>query len=288
MHTPERPATKLNRSIRSLALGVEKVLAFIKRGFFIMTSYRLNFALTFATMISQLFAFYFIGKLLGGEALPYIEPYGGNYATFVIWGIVFQSFIVTGLNGFSSEIRNEQLMGTLELVFLSPTRLITILLCSSIWNFLSSSIYSSATILVAATFFELDLMHANWLSAIIMLTLTVLSMMGIGIISAGIVLVTKVGDPVNWIFSILSILLCGVYYPTKILPPILRTISAFLPLTYGLEGMRSALMTGTPVMHLMDKVAVLFAFILITWPLGYVVFRRGFNKARAEGSLSQY
>jgi ABC-2 type transport system permease protein len=183
--------------------------------------------------------------------------------------------MATGLTGFSNEIRNEQLMGTLELVFLSPTRLITILFCSSVWNFLFSSIYAEVTIGIAATVFELSPAHVNLLAAFIMLVLTVLAMMGMGIISAGIIMVTKAGDPVNWVFGALSLLLSGVYYPVEILPSALRGVSAILPLTYGLEGMRLALMTGTPITSLIDKVGILLVFIWVAWPLGYLVFRKG-------------
>lgn len=282
----EQLPTKKNAA--ALWLGFEKVYAFVKRGFVIMVSYKLNFALTLAAMVTQALSFYFIGKLLGGAVSSYLAPYGGDYTNFVIWGIAFQGFIVSSLTSFSGEIRREQLMGTLELVLLSPTRLITILFCSSVWNYLFASIYALATITIAAAFLGLELVSANIMSAILMLALTVLSTMGIGMISAGVILVTKAGDPIAWVFSTLTILLSGVYYPIEVLPQGIRSLSSALPLTYGLEGMRLALMRGAELDVLIDKVAILSVFTLITWALGYLVFNLGFRKARADGSLAQY
>lgn len=288
MKTDENEQLPTKRHATALWLGVEKVYAFIKRGFVIMVSYKLNFALTLATIMTQALSFYFIGKIFGGAVSSHLAPYGGNYTNFVIWGIAFQGFIVSSLTSFSGEIRREQLMGTLELVLLSPTRLITILFCSSVWNYLFASVYAIATILVAAAFLGLELVSANIMTAVLMLALTVLSTMGIGMISAGVILVTKAGDPVAWVFSSLTILLSGVYYPVEVLPQALRSVSAALPLTYGLEGMRLALMRGAELDVLIDKAAILLVFTLITWILGYLVFYLGFSKARADGSLAQY
>jgi len=271
-----------------LWLEIEKMYAFIKRGFVIMVSYKLNFALTLAAMVTQALSFYFIGTLFGSAVSSYLAPYGGNYTNFVIWGIAFQGFIVSSLTSFSGEIRREQLMGTLELVLLSPTRLITILFCSSVWNYLFASIYALATIVIAAAFLGLELVSANIVTAGLMLALTVLSTMGIGMISAGVILVTKVGDPIAWVFTTLTILLSGVYYPVGVLPQGLQSVSEALPLTHGLEGMRLALMSGAGLNVLIDKLAILLAFTLITWTLGYLVFYLSFRKARADGSLAQY
>lgn len=288
MKTDENEQLPTKRHAAALWLGVEKVYAFIKRGFVIMVSYKLNFVLTLATIMTQALSFYFIGKIFGGAVSSHLAPYGGNYTNFVIWGIAFQGFIVSSLTSFTGEIRREQLMGTLELVLLSPTRLITILFCSSVWNYLFASVYAIATIVVAAAFLGLELLSANIMTAVLMLALTVLSTMGIGMISAGVILVTKAGDPVAWVFSSLTILLSGVYYPVEVLPQGLRSVSAALPLTYGLEGMRLALMTGAELDVLIDKAAILLVFTLITWTLGYLVFYLGFSKARADGSLAQY
>ena len=288
MKPDENEQLPTKRHAAALWLGVEKVYAFIKRGFVITVSYKLNFALTLATIVTQALSFYFIGKIFGAAISSHLAPYGGNYTNFVIWGIAFQGFIVSSLTSFSGEIRREQLMGTLELVLLSPTRLITILFCSSVWNYLFASVYALATIVVAAAFLGLELVSANIMTAVLMLALTVLSTMGIGMISAGVILVTKAGDPVAWVFSSLTILLSGVYYPVEVLPQGLRSVSAVLPLTYGLEGMRLALMRGAELDVLIDKVAILLVFALITWALGYLVFYLGFSKARADGSLAQY
>lgn len=46
-------------------------------------------------------------------------------------------------------------------------------------------------------------------------------------------------DIIAWIVSILSMLLCGIYYPVTYLPSFLFKISSWLPLTYFLEYFRS-------------------------------------------------
>lgn len=271
-----------------IRLSIEKVYAFVKKGFIIMTSYKLNFLLTLATMVAQALSFYFIGQLFGGAISSFLVPYGGSYTSFVLWGVAFQGFIVTSLTSFGNEIRREQLTGTLELVLLSPTRLMTVLFCSAVWSNLFAAVNAFCIIVISGAFLGLELTSVNVTATVLMLAFTVLSTMGIGMISAGIILVTKMGEPVTWVFTTLTILFSGVYYPIEVLPKIFQSVAALLPLTYGLEGMRLALMRGVSIGFLVDKVAVLLVFTFVTWPLGYLIFRLGFNKARADGSLAQY
>ena len=56
---------------------------------------------------------------------------------------------------------------------------------------------------------------ASLLSAIILSVLLIASHMTIGILSAGIIMKTKQGNPLTWVFSWLTQLVSGVFYPLK-------------------------------------------------------------------------
>ena len=70
-------------------------------------------------------------------------------------------------------------------------------------------------------------------AAILVFFASVIGIAGLGLVSAGVVLIAKQGDPVALTIGLLTGLLSGVYYPPEVLPGWLRVISYLLATTYG-------------------------------------------------------
>jgi ABC-2 type transport system permease protein len=131
-------------------------------------------------------------------------------------------------------------------------------------------------------------LHVNlWLS-LFTLALSIICISGIGLIAAGIIMVTKRGEPITWTFSTLSGFLSGVIFPISVLPGWLQKVSAILPPTYALSALRKALIIDATFNDVRGDVTILALMSSITIPLGIFVFRWGFNKARRDGTLVEY
>jgi len=265
-----------------------KALAFVKRDFRLETSYRLSFFLQFFGIFFSVFMFYYVSKLLGEAATPYLAPYGGDYFSFVLIGIAFSGYFGVGLSGFASSIRQAQMTGTLEAMLMSPTRVSTIVLCSSLWRYLMTSLRVLAYLAVGAVFLGVNLGRGNYLAALLVLALTIVTFSSLGIIAASFIMVLKRGDPVTWLFSTLSSLLGGVYYPITILPDWLQRLSHLLPITYSLRAMRLALLQGRSLADLAPDILILLLFSLILLPLSLLAFRYAVHRAKVDGSLTHY
>jgi len=263
-------------------------LAFLRRDFSLNISYRVSFIFQFLGIFFGVATFYFVARVFGQAVSPQLQAYGGDYFSFVLVGLAFSGFTGLALRGFAGAIREGQSMGTLELMLLSPTRLGSILLSSSIWDYLMNCFNVVIYLLFGALVFGADLSRANVLSALLVLVLSILAFSGIGIISAAFVLVLKKGDPVAWVFGSVQGLLAGVMYPVSVLPDILQKFSALLPLTYSLEAMRLAVLKGYSVLQLLPQILALIAFSVVLLPLSLWVFRRAVRQAKKEGSLAQY
>jgi ABC-2 type transport system permease protein len=208
-----------------------KPTAFIYRGIITMFSYRTAMVLQILSMFISTASFYFLAKLVGfQENNPYLAQYGGNYMVFLIIGIIFQSFVSVSQSSFSQTIRNEQYMGTLESLLLSRTPLYQILTYSSLWTFIFTVINTGVILAIAVVVFKVEL-NINLLASTIILLLSIVSLAGIGMISAGVIMVTKQGDPISWFISIISAFLSGVYYPIEVLPKFLKGLALILPNT---------------------------------------------------------
>jgi len=265
-----------------------KMYAFIKRDVTIATSYKLSFFLRFFGMFFSVLVFYFIDKLFGAATTPYLTDYGGDYFSFVLIGIAFTSFLWAGLKSFSKVIRRGQMMGTLEAMLITPTRISTIILFSSIWSFIATSITALLYLAIGGLFFGVDLGNVNIISATIVLGLTIIAFSSFGILSASFIMIYKEGDPINWLFSSSSSLLGGVFFPVEVMPEWLQSVSKILPITYSLDAMRLAILKGYSPSALTHDILPLIGFSAIVMPLAIVSFYLAVNKAKMNGSLTHY
>lgn len=269
-------------------MSLYKIIAFIKRDFAIEVSYRIAFLLRLARIFTTVLTFYFISKLFGKGASVHLQEYGGVYFPFVLIGIAFSEYLMVSLRSFSESIREEQIIGTLEAVLATPTKISTIVIGSSIWNFIFTSISVLIYLLLGVLFFGLDLSKMNVPSALTILILTIIVFSSIGIISASFIIILKKGDPLTWFMGICFGLLGGVYFPVNIMPKFLQVFSYLLPMTYSLRSIRLALLRGYSFKMLLVDIEVLFIFSIILLPISIRVFKFAIKKAKRDGSLVHY
>ena len=261
-------------------------LAFLKRDFLIAVSYKADFLFQLAGIFGTVPAFYFLSRLYGGGAhLP--ARYGNDYFSFMLIGVAFTDYLVLSLKTFNTSLRESQLMGTLETILLSPTRIRGLLLYSSVWGYVLTTL-RFVLYLAAGLLFGLRLEHANAPAAIAILLLAVASFAGLGILIATVTLVTKRGELLVTGITALSGLLCGVLFPVELLPRWLQRAAAFIPMTHALEGLRMALVEGQPTARLLPQFQALALFALVLLPAGLLSFSLAIRWAKTSGTLAQY
>jgi ABC-2 type transport system permease protein len=262
--------------------------SFLKRDVSLAISYRLSFILQIGGIFFNMASFYFLSRLFGSALVPQLAEYGGDYFSFVLIGLAFSGYLGLSLSSFASSIREGQMTGTLEIMLLSPTRLSAILLSSSIWPYLLTTIQVIVYLVLGALVFGFNMSHANILTALVVLVLSIASFSGFGILSAAVVLIVKKGDPIAWLFGGVTTLLAGVYYPISVLPGWLTPLSHVLPMTYALDAMRLAMLKGYSLYDVRVDILVLAGFAVVLTPLSFFAFRGALKRAKKEGSLLHY
>jgi ABC-2 type transport system permease protein len=270
-----------------------KAWAFIRRDFLIETSYRSAFVLQFGGVLVSVGIWYFLSGMISGAAPAMKNVSGGNYFAFVLVGVAFYNYLTVALTSFASRIRNEQLTGTLEAMLATPTRTPLVILASSLWDFTFTSfrvvVYLTVGVIVSRIAAKPITLHmSGLLPFVVILALTILAFCGIGIIVASVVIYLKRGEPINALIVSASALLGGVFYPVETLPGWLMKVSALLPITHALRGIRAALLTGASFGELVTEIQVLALFVVLLVPVGLVVFRWSLRAARRDGTLVQY
>ena len=80
----------------------------------------------------------------------------------------------------------------------------------------------------------------------------------------------------------------GVYYPTHVIPSWLHSVSAALPLTYGLRALRRTLLEGWTLAQVLPDLEMLLLFDAVLGMVGVAAFTVALRHARRSGTLAQY
>jgi ABC-2 type transport system permease protein len=179
------------------------------------------------------------------------------------------------------------MMGTLELMLLSPNRLGVLLLSSSLWSHVVA-LGTLVLYLLAGFVLGVHLGQANVPMAALSLALAIISFNALGLLAASFVIVLKQGNPVTWLIGTASVLLSGVFYPTKVLPDWLRGVGQLLPLTQALELMRRSILNGEGLTTLWGPFLALLLLTVLLLPAGLFACHLAVRVAQTDGSLSQY
>jgi ABC-2 type transport system permease protein len=267
--------------IRNLA----KVYAFLKRDLITELSYRMAFLLQVIGMFMSLLAFFFMTKLMDPNApgLDGVPPF-----SWLLIGLSFQYYFSTALYSFSSKMRGEQVMGTLEAMLVTPTPTPMVIFSSAAWDFTWGGIRVLLYLTFATLVFGVQLQLNSPTALALGVIFTLLSSAGIGIISASFIIYFKRGDPINFLLSGANTFLGGVFFPVTLLPSWLQQISNYLPITWSLRVVRGALLHGKSLPELQTELIRLAILTVILLPAGIFASRFAIRRAKREGSLTQY
>ena len=278
--TSSRPASALNA-------GWAKVGAIFRRDVIVALSYPGNFALSWLGIIVEVVVAWYISRLIPPS--PSFSP-GGlvavGYFQYIAVNAAFVRFQTAALNSFSESIRDAQLTGTLEMVLATPTQLPTLILSSAAWSF-TYAILQTGVYLVIAVGFGLNLTHANPLTALVFLVLSVGAVSPLGVLAASLAMVIKKTGPVEWISTASASLFGGAYLPLSRLPIAIQVLGWILPITHSLNGFRAAA-AGVPLSGVASDAIWLLVASLILMPFSLWIFARSVGKARVDGTLAMY
>lgn len=248
-------------------------------------SYRAKLSLGLASLVLSVVTFVFVGRVVAASGPGFVQRFGIDYTSFVVVGVLVHAVAASGLHVFRAALRREQLQGTLELLVASAVPVPTLMLLAGAGELAVTAAGGAAFLAVASALAGLHLtVSVTMLAAV---TLYVAFMSGVGLASAGFVLVSKEGDPISWLLGAATGLLGGVYFPVELLPAWLRRVAAVLPTTRALALARSGLGAPGPASPAASLVG-LAAAAAVSITAGLLVLRWGHRRARRMGTLGEY
>ncbi len=260
--------------------------AFLLRDWRIRSSYRASWFIGIGHLLFSVTAFFFVGQLVKPNSTEALAPYGGAYFPFALFGLLMARLLSVSLSSISGNLREEQLQGTLEAMLMTPLRLPMLVISTLFWDLLMALAEVLIALAIGVVLFGVNISRMNVPGSLAMVGLTLASLIGFGILSASAMLLLKDFDPTSWVFDGLMKLASGVFVPVALLPSWLRLLAGLFPMTYGLEGLRQAVLMGKPLAELSGVCTTLALFAAVLFPLSLAILSLTLNRLKATGQLS--
>ncbi|HTK54436.1 MAG TPA: ABC transporter permease [Gemmatimonadaceae bacterium] len=266
---------------------MHKAWALVRSNWLAATSYKLSFLFSFGSLILSVVPIFFISGALQKTMADVIKGQGDQYFAFLVLGLIALNVVSAAVSALPSGLQTATSTGTLEALLATPTSIASLLAGLSGYEVLLS-LLRGLVMLVAAGLLGAHVAWPRIGASIPIVVLVVLAHLPIAIVAAAMVLAFRTRGPLPQLVMLASTFLGGVYYPTTVIPGWIESISAFLPLTYGLKALRAVLLEGRSLTAVWRDVSILIGFTVVTLAASAVAFRAALGYARRVGNLAQY
>lgn len=184
-------------------------------------------------------------------------------------------------------LRAEQMRGTLETNWLTPTWRFSYLLGNSLVQLFSMLLFLLISVIEFALLFGVRLHGNPWL-VILMVIASMPAIYGLGFAFASLVITAKEASTFVFLVRGLVMIFCGITFPIAILPEWMQAVSRWLPQSYMIRGVRNAALAGADLKTLMPDIQALLLFGLAWLSIGYILFHWMERQARKTGTIGHY
>ena len=221
--------------------------------------------------------------LVGFTRMTGTSDYLGYIAVgTTIW--MWQNIVLWNV-GFA--LREEQLRGTLETNWLSPTWRFSFLLGSSVTQLVSMGMFLVVSTLEFIFIFGVRFNGSLWLALLVVLV-SIPAIYGLGFAFASVVITAKEAHTFVFLVRGLVMIFCGITFPLAVMPLWMQSVSRWLPQTYIIHAMRTAALAGGSLQALLPDLVALLLFGAVWLLLGYLLFNLMERRARQTGAIGQY
>lgn len=209
-----------------------------------------------------------------------------NYLSFAVVGAAFSSFVFTTTYEGARAINQDQWVGTLEALFSTPASRTAWIL----GKIAAAQVYGSVAFVVVfilgVAFFGLGASPTAQLAvAGVGLVFTLVSMIGVGLILSGVAVVIRQDNLFAVMLWPVFLFLGGFFFPVQSLPSFLQPLSWSLPITYGLDMTRRAVLLGQGFddFSIANDLVGLLVSSAILIPVGFLIFHQLIKRGQRKG-----
>ncbi|MBV9358064.1 MAG: ABC transporter permease [Chloroflexi bacterium] len=210
------------------------------------------------------------------------------FVLFLLIGTTIWSYLSAVFDILAETIAWERWEGTIEYTLMAPVSRSLHLIGTCVYAVTYATLRAALIFLVVSAIFGVDLTHANFATALVVLTIGSVSVIGLAMIAAVLpLLFTERGAQMTFVIHSSLLLISGVYAPIAVLPVWLRVLSPLSPMTYVLDGVRAGLLDGADLSAVLTELLVLVVMGVVLVPAGLLIFRTAERYAKRTGKLKR-
>jgi ABC-2 type transport system permease protein len=217
------------------------------------------------------------------QAAEYMVPYAVNsqgvvegsssYFDFIAPGMMMMTVMMSVMTGLPGAITHEREMGTLDGVMVAPINRLSIILGKTIAQLTRGLLQGFIIMILAMVLFGVTI-HGSLLLVIGLLLLGVFSFVGLGVALTSLAKDQETASMMLMAIMFPMMFLSGIFFPVKMMPGFMQTISSFLPLTYASDAMRKVMVLGAGVPQIATNLIVLIVFGIVMLAIAVPLFRK--------------
>jgi ABC-2 type transport system permease protein len=224
------------------------------------------------------------------EALAAFAERAGssNVAVFVFVGYAMYNWLSALLWGAGTALRQEQLRGSLEAVFVTPASRLVPLFGPGVGTLLPMAMVFASNFLALRIFFGIFPPIEAVAQAAVIVVLGIPALYAIGSLFAASVLRFGEVGPVVQLIRGMFVLLCGITFPVAMLPLWAQVWAKLMPPTYIVDDIRRVLLRDETIADVAGDIAIVLSLAALTAILAVAVFRYLETSARRTGMLGRF
>jgi ABC-2 type transport system permease protein len=234
-----------------------------------------------------------MGQAFSGSDPRSIAAFAERSGTVEVAGYVFVGFAMymwlsTILWGPGTALRTEQMRGSLEAIFLTPTSRMVALFgppAAALPTLVITFVVMGAAMWLL---FGVALPLDGVLRSLVVIAFALPSLYAIGaLFAAGVLRFGEIGPVVQLVRGVL-VLTCGITFPVLMLPGWAQAVAAVLPPTYIVQDIRGVLLRGLGIGEIAGDLLVTAGLSALLAGFAVVTFRLLERSARRNGMLGRY
>jgi ABC-2 type transport system permease protein len=211
-----------------------------------------------------------------------------NVTVFVFVGYAMYMWLSTLLWGPGTALRQEQVRGTLEAVFVTPASRLVPLFGPGVGSLIPMSLTFLIMGVALWLFFGIVPPLDGIVRAAIIVVLGIPALYAIGSLFAAAVLRFGEVGPVVQLVRGIFVLACGITFPVAMLPVWAQVGAWLLPPTYIVDDIRRVLLRGAGLGDVWPNLLTVLLIAALTAVLAVLVFRYLEASARRTGMLGRF
>jgi ABC-2 type transport system permease protein len=228
----------------------------------------------------------------GGDpraSAAFVERSGvGSVAGFLFVGFAMYMWLSVLLWNAGTSLRQEQIRGTLEAIFLTPASRLVLLFGPPLAHLYTIGLSFLIMAIGLRLMFGVELGIDAVLRAIVVILVAVPAMYAISSLFASSVMRYGETSPAVQVVRGTLVLLSGVSFPLVMLPDWAQAVAAVTPTTYIVDDVRRVLLGGAGLDTIARDLAITLLLAAVLTAFAVVVYRWNERAARRTGMLGRY